>query len=152
MEYRRTTNYGVIESILRQKGVYEYSGDDSMPTLAVDFEANRHPAIWYVVAIEQGEITGLFSLCPANSICWDLHVAMLPWAATGAKWCAARGFLPWVWRSTECRRVTAAVPSFNRRALYYGTHGLGMRYAGRHERAFLKDGQLHDLVLLGRSV
>lgn len=152
MEYRRTTNYGVVESILRIPEIYEHSGDDSKPALPGDFEANRHEAIWYVVAIEKGEITGLFSLFPQNSICWDLHVAMLPWTSTGAKWCAARGFMPWLRSNTECRRLTAAVPAFNRAALYYGTHGLGMKYAGRHERAFLRHGQLHDLVLLGRSV
>ena len=76
---------------------------------------------------------------------------MMPWSSTTEKWDAARHFLAWLWSHTPCRRLTAAVPSFNREAQVYLTNGIGMRYVGRHEKAFLKYGSLHDLVLYGRS-
>jgi hypothetical protein len=36
--------------------------------------------------------------------------------------------------------------------LIYGTHGIGMRHVGRHAAAFMKGGELQDLIILGLSI
>ena len=47
---------------------------------------------------------------------------------------------------------TAAVPACNWPAIVYGTHGIGMRYVGRQNRAFMKHGVLQDLIVLGLPI
>lgn len=151
MQFARTRDLDVVKKIVTFPKLYSMMGDDSLPPRE-QFEPNAHPAIHYVTveARERG-ILGMFMLCPENSVCWQLHVTMLPWAKAQEKWSAAREFIPWLQENTECRRLTASVPSFNRRAVIYGIQGLGMKYVGRQPRAFAKFGELHDLILLGRS-
>lgn len=149
MIYHRTSNLELVDRILRQREIYEISSDDYSPD-PEQFKANRDPAIWYVLA-GNADLLGIFALFPQNTICWEVHLAMMPWATTNEKWAAARGFLPWLWKHTPCQRVTAEVPAFNRAARMYAVHGLGLRCVGRQHGAFLKYGELHDLVLFGRS-
>lgn len=150
MKFARTQDLDLVGRILTHPKLYSQMGDDSLPPRE-QFEVNRHPAIHYVTVEDRGSLLGLFMLCPENSVCWQFHVAMLPQAKTEEKWAAAREFIPWLKENTECRRLTAAAPSCNQRAVTYCTHGLGMHYVGRQEQAFLKFGILHDLILLGRS-
>lgn len=124
-------------------------GDDFLPPIE-KFQVNRHPDIWYLAIHDP--LIGLFSLFPQNRVCWELHVAMLPSASTRKKWEAARQLPAWLAENTECKRLTAAVPACNWPAIIYGTHGIGMRYMGRHDKAFMKHGKLQDLVLLGLSI
>lgn len=140
-----------MRRILTYPEIYSAMGDDY--TVPVEqWRVNDDPRIWYVLVAGERSGIGLFTLIPQNTVMWELHVAMLPWAATAEKWAAARQLAPWLAGNTPCRRLTAAVPENNRRAIYYGTHGIGMKHAGRQEKAFMRDGMLQDLVLLGRSV
>ena len=150
IHFHRTEIYELVYGILTASD-YDMLGDDAMPAKP-DFRVNDHPGIWYVVAGWGVDPIGLFSLFPQNAVCWDVHVAMLPWVSTHQKWAAARGLVPWLADNTECKRLTAAVPAINRKALVYGTHGLGMHYVGRQHKAFLKCGLLRDLIILGRSL
>lgn len=151
VEFCRTTDYKVVWSILTASDVYPLIGDDFAPPWW-RFQVNEHPDIWYVTVHNTGGTIGMFSLIPQNRVCWELHAVMLPWAGTQEKWEAAR-FLPaWLADHTECRRLTAAVPACNGPAIVYGTHGIGMRCVGRQAAAFMKGGQLQDLILLGRSI
>jgi len=150
MEFHRTKNYRWVENILTHPDVYHRIGDDSLPPIS-EFEVYAHPGIWYVIASNPG-LVGLFTLMPQNSICWELHVVMIGGVSATDKRQAAGGIIPWISRHTPCKRLTAAVPSNNKPAIAYGTHFLGMHYVGRQPKAFLKDGALQDLILLGRAV
>lgn len=151
MEFLRTNDYGLVRRILTWPEIYATSGDDyTVP--AEDFKVYEHPDIWYVLAANGLTGFGLFTLIPENTVCWKLHVGMLPWASTEQKWAAARKLAPWLGANTPCRRLTAMVPANNRTALVYGTHGIGMHYVGTQEKAFMKGGMLQDLIILGRSV
>jgi hypothetical protein len=126
-------------------------GDDFLPP-AEEFQVNQDVRIWYLEIHDPCGLIGLFSLFPQNRVCWELHVAMLPCARTRMKWAAARELPGWLAQNTECRRLTAAAPASNWPAVTYGTHGIGMRYVGRHDAAFMKDGKLQDLILLGMPI
>ena len=152
MHFYRTTNLAFVRSMLTGSEDYDMLGDDTMP-VREDFVVNDHPGIWYVVPVSRDDTPmGLFSLFPRNSVCWEGHVMLTNWSSTAERWDAARGLVPWLAEQSECRRLTAEVPSFNRRALAYCTHGVGMKYVGTHERAFLKHRKLWDLIILGRSI
>lgn len=147
-----TTDLHLVRRILTWPEVYPLLKDDYAPP-AEEFQVNDDPRIRYVLvdANSLGAL-GLFLLLPQNRVCFEVHAAMLPWATPKQKWAAARALPGWLAENTECRRLTAAVPAYNRQAIIYGTHGLGMKYAGRHEAAFMRHGELRDLVLLGRSI
>lgn len=151
MEFSRVHDYELVRLILTVEGVYGGIGDDHSPP-AEEFEPNRHPDIWYVIARSLRGLIGLFMLIPKSQVNWELHAAMLPWATTRDKWDAARGLPAWLAEHTGCRHLTAEVPVSNRRAIVFGTHGLGMRFVGRHTAAFLKNGCLQDVTVLERSV
>ena len=151
MELCRVTDLNRVRAILTARDIYCAMGDDFTAVIE-DFRPNDHPAIWYVEVESAGEPIGLFSLFPQNRVCWEVHVAMLPWATTREKWAAARALPGWLAEHTECKRLTAAVPHCNWPAIVYGTHGIGMRFVGRQEKAFMKHGVLQDLVLLGLSI
>jgi hypothetical protein len=136
---------------LTHPSVYDLIRDDFAPD-PEEFTPNDHPDIWYVAVNSTFAFVGMFSLIPENAICWQVHVVMFPWARTHERWASARELVPWLAKNTDCMRLTAAVPAHNQRAIVYGTHGLGMHYVGRQEKAFLKDGVLRDLVLLGRAI
>jgi hypothetical protein len=148
----RTTDYGLVRSILTAPGIYELIGDDFSPPRE-KFAVNTHPLIRYVTAEDDARgLFGLFCLFPQNYICWELHVVMLPGATAPEKWGAARGLLPWLAGNTGCRRLTAMVPQHNAAARIYVSHGVGMRYVGRHQQAFPYRGQLEDLLIFGAPV
>jgi hypothetical protein len=150
MDFTRTKDLDHVYKILTCPAIYRMMGDDYLPP-PEKFQVNDHPDIWYVI-IGTSAMVGLFCLFPQNSICWDLHAAILPWASKHEKREAGRDLVPWLYRNTECRRLTASVPASNRQAIVYGTHAIGMKYVGRQEKAFLRNGKLQDLVILGRSV
>jgi hypothetical protein len=141
----------MVRGIFTAPDVYEHLVDDYAPH-ASDFVVNFHPDIWYVIACHAGGLVGLFSLLPRNRACFELHACMLPDASAQEKWEAARGLAPWIGERTDCRRLVAEVPRSNRPAIYYGTHGIGLKYVGTHERAFMKYGKLQDLIVLGMPI
>jgi hypothetical protein len=147
----RTRDFESVNGILTAPEIYPLIGDDYTPPVE-DFRVNEHPDIWYVAVLNSWVGLGLFSLIPQSRVCWEVHVAMLPSATTREKWAAARMLPGWLAQYTECKRLTAAVPACNWPAIVYGTHGIGMRYVGRQNRAFMKHGVLQDLILLGRPI
>lgn len=151
VEFRRTRDFDTVHSMLTVPSAYEQLGDDFVPPVE-EFRVNDHPHIWYVLVTSADGPIGLFTLCPANAVCWELHVVMMPWARTAEKWAAARRLPYWLAANTPCRRLTAAVPASNWPAIVYGTHGIGLRYVGRQPAAFQKGGKLQDLVILGMPV
>jgi hypothetical protein len=150
MDFQRTTDLDHVYKILTCPAIYMLMGDDYLPP-AEEYRVPDNPDIVYLIA-GGSALVGLFALFPLNRICWEVHVAMLPWAKTWEKWEAARELVPWLAQHTDCKRLTASVPACNRTAIVYGTHGIGLRYVGRHEKAFLRYGRLQDLIILGRSV
>jgi hypothetical protein len=152
VDFYRTRNFEQVRTIFTAPETYPSIGDDFAPD-PEDFRVNDHPAISYVIVrnIDFRKVA-LFTLVPANRICWELHAVMIPGAKTSDKWAAARQLVPWLAKHTECRRLVASVPSCNRPAIIYGTHGIGMKVVGRQREAFLKHGKLQDLVILGLSI
>lgn len=150
--FERLRDYSLIYQILTSPTVYGAIGDDYVPADPVFFEVNRHPDIWYVAVYDARGPFGMFTLMPQSRVCWEVHAVMLPRATVRMKWAAARELSGWLATHTECKRLTAAVPANNWPAVIYGTHGIGMRYVGRHDKAFMKGGKLQDLILLGLQI
>jgi len=151
MELDRITDMDLVRKLITHPSVYCLLTDDYSPP-AEEFEVNAHPAIWYVAAMNDDMLIGMFCLFPSNAVCWDVHVIMYPWATPKEKWEAARQLSPWLAQRTICKRLTGSIPASKRQAIVYAAQGFRMHYVGRQERAFMLDGRLQDLILFGREV
>jgi RimJ/RimL family protein N-acetyltransferase len=147
--YERTEDLELVRSIMTHPRVYPHITDDGSPA-AAEFQPVNHPAIWYVLARDGDELLGLYMFIPQGAACWEVHTCLLPasWGARAAA--AAAGAAAWLFERTTCRRIVTSVPSYNRLALRYAERA-GMQQFGVNPRSFLKDGKLHDQVLLGLS-
>ncbi len=153
IHFERSTDYELIRKIITHPKIYRHLVDDNSPA-----RENYYPiedeVVWYIVVreifpdAEPQEILGLWMLHPHNSICWEIHTALLPNAWGDRADRAGRMVFEWIWENTPCRRLITNVPSSNRLALHYAVRA-GMKIWGVNEASFLKDGILRDQVCLG---
>jgi hypothetical protein len=149
--FERTTDYPLVRAILTMPGLYRHMGDDFAPAREA-FELNTHPAIWYVLVLgEDGELHGLFSFFPENTICWQVHVAMLRGVSPAVTHLAGQGVVDWLWAHTGCERLIASVPACNRAAVRFGIEAMGLERYGCNEASFQKFGRRWNQILMGRS-
>ena len=136
--------------ILTQPDIWPHIGDD-FAGRPEDFQPPDDPRIRYLLATSGSSVLGLFTFLPQSRVTWEAHVAMLPEAFGKPAHQAAQAIVSWIWANTECRRIVAAVPQSNRRAVLYGIRSLGLRKFGVDEKSFLKGGVMRDRILLGIS-
>lgn len=149
MTFERCRDYGLIRSIMTHPRVYQHISDDGSPDVA-EFQPVESEALWYVVVRDGEKVLGLWLLVPQNSICWEIHTCLLPeaYGQTGRR--AAVEMAEWIWANTPCRRLITTVPVSNLLAHRFAVRS-GMREFGRNPASFLKNGALHDQILLGMS-
>ena len=148
--FERTADAKLIRAIATHPKVWPGIGDD----LAGDPEKWTpvlHEGVWYVLAFDNdGDILrGMFVFFPENSVCWQVHICMLPasWG-TGAR--ALREVFQWLWAKTPCLRITGSVPLWNEAAIHCALRA-GMTAYGVNQHSSLKNARLHHQLLLGIS-
>jgi RimJ/RimL family protein N-acetyltransferase len=143
----RSTDYGLIRAIMTQPALYKHLSDDGSPP-ANEYRPIESDAIWYLVVWDANTLLGLWMLVPQNSICWEIHTALLPHAWGERAHRAAQVMLAWIWENTPCRRIITNVPVDNRLAFHFALDA-GMEVYGKNEDSFLKGGKLLDQICLG---
>src|SRR5690242_12992534 len=149
ISFERTQDYELIKSIMTHPRTWSHIADDSAPPRE-EFEPIQNDGIWYVLAKDDGVILGVWVFIPDNVVCWKVHSCLLPgaWGHSGQR---AANLLPdWIWNITKCMRVITVVTEDNRLALKYAKRA-DMEEFGVNERAFLKNGNLQNLIMLGIS-
>lgn len=149
MTYARLHDLNVIAETITHPRIYPFVSDDLSPSRE-SFIPCDHPSLYYLGAWDQQEYLGLWMLAPANSICWEVHTCLLPnaWGKRAIE--ATRGAIEHVWTETACQRIITVVPAYNSLALRLAEKA-GMTRYGVNPKSFLKDGLLHDQILLGVS-
>lgn len=149
IEFARSQDAALIAQILRHPKLYPLLVDDFAPT-ADEFEPVMDPRVWHVLARKNPgrRIAGLFSFYPQNEICWEGHVALLPWA-WGMR-AIGPAAMRWVFEHTRCRRILAQIPIGNAAAVRFAER-CGLERIGIDRKSFQKNGVLVDRVLLGLS-
>jgi RimJ/RimL family protein N-acetyltransferase len=147
LTFQRSFDFPLIGEIMRHEKLCQ--ADDFAPARE-KFVPRTDEAIWYVLVEDAGEVLGLFALAPQNTICWEIHTRLLPcaWGKRAAE--AGRGVLEWIWEQTLCRRVVTSIPEYNRLAVRFAAQA-GLRRFGVNESSYLKNGILHDQILMGVS-
>lgn len=114
------------------------------------FVAPISPPIFYLHVSEGNDSLGMFVLTLDNSVCWKIHTCLLPetWGVKATE--IGNALREWLFSNTICRRIVTDVPAHNRLALKFAK-ACGMTEYGMNPASFLKNGQLHDQILLGVS-
>ena len=134
---------------MRHPKLYDVCADDFQPPRE-RFSPREDEAIWYVLAREGVEVLGLFALAPQNELCWEIHTRLLPEAWGPRALAALEGVIQWTFANTPCVRLVTTIPIYNRLALRYGDRA-GFQRFGVNPNSWMKDGVLHDQVLMGIS-
>lgn len=155
LTFERTSDYALIRAVLTDPSQYRMAGDDGAPEPSA-FAPNEHPAICYLAARGgYGDLLGVFTLIPENTVTWQIHAALLPRAWGGRQResrtrPALAGALAWAFLNLHAQRITAQIPAYNRLALDLA-RDCGLSPYGRNPACFLKWGALHDVILTGIS-
>lgn len=143
----RTYDKELVRKICTHPDIYKNISDDGSPN-PEDFDP-IDPIIAIYALLDDGEmIGGVFILLQTNAVCYDLHTCILPHWWGGKSFEAARCFLDWVPKETQCKKLITWVPEFNRIALKFALKA-GFKKEGLNEKSYLKDGVLYDQTLLG---
>lgn len=149
----RTFDAELVRSIVAgDRATYYLSSDDGCPALE-DFDATYSVAnkseFYFMIAIKDEKVIGLFFFRKNNYIMVDVHVAIVEkYRGKDAVLAAKIAF-----NMIFCygfRKIQAYVPSFNLPA-YYFAKMTGMMDEGKSKGSFMKDGILHDQFILGIS-
>lgn len=151
----RTEDAQWIRSVMVHPKIWPHISDDGCPPWQ-EFEPVVGPGVWYVEALlanvggRGGRSMGFWVLHPQNTATWECHTCLLPWAWGPLAVEAGKSAAEWVWANTPARRIVTQVPVENRLA-YAFARRIGMEQYGVNPKAWLKNGQLQDVALLGMS-
>src|ERR1700722_2317169 len=112
MTFERTEDWALVKSIITHPRIYSHMGDDSAISREM-WEPQKNEAIWYITVRDEGELMGLFIFFPENSVCWQVHVALLPigWGKKAIE--AFEDCIRWVFKNTACERIVGSVPMWH---------------------------------------
>jgi hypothetical protein len=138
-------DFDLIRQIMTHPKLYPWLTDDtagpaSQFTPPLDYS--------YVLVRQDAEVLGLFAIHPRNSICWEVHTALLPncWGPVAKR--AYREGLAWLKANTPCRKVIGNIRATNRLALRIAK-AAGLTVIGLNTKCVMKDGILQDQWILG---
>lgn len=149
MTFERSHDWELIKSIVTHPSVYSGISDDGSPP-AEQWNPKEYPLVQFVIARDGNEILGLWALAPQTSACWEVHTCLLPNAYGKRAHQAVMEFEDWVWNNTKAMRVVTDVPEYNRVALRFSLNA-GLKQFGLNPKAYMKNGKLHDVIMLGIS-
>lgn len=153
MQFTRTRDFDLVRAVLTHPSQTRMSADDA--TEVASWRPNEDDRIYYI-EVRDGSLgqspglLGIVSLIPENAVCYQVHVSLLPYGWGLRTRLALGGAIAWAFRETPARRLVASIPVDNRLAIALG-EDCGMREYGRNPGSFLRDGELHDQVLIGIS-
>lgn len=147
IEFERTHDLSFVSSIYTLPRIWPWIGDDYAPERST-FQANGDPRIVYLFCKEEHTV-GLFTFLPQNTVCWEVHIVLLPRRKTRG-YVILRGAMDWMFEHSTAQRIVGHVPAFNRLAVKVARRA-GMLPYGINPRSFQKNGKLEDQILFGLS-
>ena len=155
MRYERTHDMELVRGIVTDPDIWPHIVDE-LGGKPQAWKAVDSPVITYLIVRNDEGAAGLFIFHPETSTTWVVHTC-LPREFWGRRKDgqrtsveAAKGAAIWIFSNTCCHRITTSVPMSNRLALKLAVES-GMVTYGRNPKAWLKDGKLEDMILLGIS-
>lgn len=149
ISFEISQDWKLIKAIVTHPKIYDHVSDDFSPE-ADAWEPVNDPAVTYVLVKDGEEILGLWAFTRQNGVCFEVHTCLLPNSWGERAHMAVQKLVGWVWENLPALRVITQVPAYNRHALKFA-HLAGLTEYGLNPKAFMKHGQLCDVILLGIS-
>jgi len=151
MELRlvRTENADLVKRILTAPGLWDKITEDNSPA-PEDFEPVIADSVYYLLAVRDKTIVGLFAVHPMTETTYIIHVNILPkfWGNRKENAQFGKMAVEWVWNNTEAHKLIATVPVIYPHVLGYAQR-CGFKREGMLRASYLKGGELHDQYVLG---
>ena len=149
MKFEISTDVELIRKIATSPWIYPHISDDFSPN-AEDWQPPIGSAFVYLIVYDEQELLGMWTLYKQNAICWEIHTCLLPNAWGKRARVAGKEVIDWIFENTDCLRIVTNVPDYNRLAFKYAIECGLIRY-GLNPASYMKDGKLHNQILLGIS-
>ena len=148
MTFERTEDWAEVKRIITHPKIYKWVSDDYSPA-----PENYEPSAdnIHILVKDGAQTLGMWVFSGENGVCWKIHTCLLPeaWGEKAKRAAAELG--PWLWATyPRCYKVITDVPSYNRLALQFAKL-VGMKEFGVNFRSYMKNGKLHDQIMLGIS-
>ena len=143
----RSVNYALLDYIAKEPSIWEATRDDFPPD---DYTVPQGNGIYYLLAHDGDDLLGFCAFWPQNAVCFDAHLCFRPCAYGKRASFAFRIMLNWMWINTKAQRIVGSIPVYNRLAIAFCKRAGGTVY-GVNPKSWVRDGKLHDQVLIGMS-
>ncbi|MHB1098441.1 MAG: GNAT family N-acetyltransferase [Burkholderiales bacterium] len=147
MRIERTTDAALITRCVTNPQVWPHVHDD-FSCKPEYYEPLIIPDVYWLMAIDR-DLVGVFFLHPLNGVCFEIHTCLLPEVWGRTKECTL-AVIEWIFSHTRCQRLVTNVPEYNALALRLAKRS-GLTQFGINHKSYLKDGVLHDQIMLGIS-
>ena len=137
----RTEDVDFIRSVITHPRIWPWVSEDGQQP--EDYEPLIHPLVHYLRSGDDGVV----EFRAMGVAIYQGHVAMLPGVRSDD---FARAAVQWMWDNTSAQKLYCQVPARNRHAVAY-VRRAGFAPEGRLTDAYLKNGKLHDLIVMGVS-
>ncbi len=137
-----------IKNTIAHPKIYDWVSDDSCPKAEYFFPLVNDQII-YLGCFLNEEYVGLFMIVPQAMVWHDFHTCLLP-NAWGLSVDFVKLAVDWMFKNTECRRLTTIVPENNKLALKLAKKSGAIEY-GFNPGSWLKNGILSGVHMLGIS-
>jgi RimJ/RimL family protein N-acetyltransferase len=143
MNIERTHDMRLVREIMSDPAIFTHIHDDSV----IECDPIDHEGFNWMLVSDSAP-AGVFLVHAMNSVCYQMHTALLPciWGQDAAN--AAQMLLAWAFNDTDCQKMITAVPAYNRAALRFAKAG-GMTQEGINRASFMRNGALIDQIMLG---
>lgn len=143
MNVSLTTDIEDIERIINHPQVTGWLKDDLSPD---EVTPVIHESILYLMDENKH---GVLRVDPLNGISCCVHIAALPemWGKTHE---FVDSSIQWIKKNTFYQKAIAMIPRYNKLSIRLAK-AVGMKHEGTITKAFLKDWELHDLLIFGLS-
>lgn len=136
----RTEDVDFLVSIFTHPRIWPWVSEDGQRPEG--YRPIIHPRVHYLRCDD-----GVIVFRAVGAVMYESHVAMLPGSRSDD---FARACVQWMWERTEARKLIANIPARNRAAIAYARRA-GYTQEGRIKGAFLSQGQLCDMIMMGVS-
>lgn len=143
MNIERTSDMGVVHSILSHPAIWPHIHDDG----AIECAPTDHDNFYWML-VSDGAPAGVFLLHAHNLVCYEVHTCLLPRIWGDGALQAARLCRAWMFENTPCQKLITNVPAYNVVALRFARR-CGFTQEGVNRQSFLRNGELLDQHVLG---
>ena len=144
---KRTKDYSLINSILTNPAIYETITQDGASP-ASEYKTPEDDAVYYLLVEEEGEPIGLYIVHRDSMVSHKVHANILTEYRPKYSNKSAQDLIEWVFSNTDIVKLNAEIPYKYQNVISF-TEKAGFTIEGIRRHAYLKDGVVYDVALLG---